>query len=351
MQVVRFEDVNINEYENFVKSDDKNLVYLSAQYKMLLERMLKAESIYFIAVDNNKIVGILPSFLIRNSKYGSVINSLPFYGSNGGIISSSEEVRDGLLNAFNNVVKEERCVSSTIITSPFETNLQWYDDNVKYSFIDERIGQITFLPKIEDGMDISDALMKLFHYKTRNSIRKAEKQGVEVIKCNDDNAWKYLFEQHELNMNRIGGLSKDKLFFDSIKLLFQEDSDYNIYLGKYNGEIVSACLVLYYNKTVEYFVPVTTEEYRNLQPLSRIIVEIMKDAVLCGYENWNWGGTWLSQGGVYDFKKKWGTKDLKYFYYNKVYDESILKIDKEEILKEYKNFYVFPFDKEEMKNE
>lgn len=33
------------------------------------------------------------------------------------------------------------------------------------------------------------------------------------------------------------------------------------------------------------------------------------------------GGIWLTQGGVYDFKKKWGTIDKNYFYYTTIFDK------------------------------
>jgi hypothetical protein len=70
----------------------------------------------------------------------------------------------------------------------------------------------------------------------------------------------------------------------------------------------------------------------------------MMDAVVSGIYYWNWGGTWLTQNGVYNFKKKWGTKDLRYFYYTIVLDRGILSLTKEELLAAYSHFYVIPFN-------
>jgi hypothetical protein len=70
----------------------------------------------------------------------------------------------------------------------------------------------------------------------------------------------------------------------------------------------------------------------------------MCDAVDEGYKWWNWGGTWLSQGGVYNFKSRWGTSDHKYFYYTKVYNEALLEYPTGTLLKEYPYFFVVPFN-------
>ena len=110
------------------------------------------------------------------------------------------------------------------------------------------------------------------------------------------------------------------------------------------GEPVSGLLLFYYNGTVEYFTPVIKPEHRNTQALALVIYEAMADAISnkqCN--NWNWGGTWLSQGGVYDFKKRWGTTDYPYYYYTKVFNDGVRSSSKEDLLKDYQGFFVLPF--------
>ena len=127
--------------------------------------------------------------------------------------------------------------------------------------------------------------------------------------------------------------------------IFTPGSDYNLYLAYYDGKPVAGLLLFYFNKTVEYFTPVIKAEYRNIQPLSLLIYEAMEDSLMQGYRYWNWGGTWVTQDGVYRFKKRWGTQDHPYYYYTRVYNDSMFRLSKEELLKEYPDFYVVPFDK------
>ena len=79
--------------------------------------------------------------------------------------------------------------------------------------------------------------------------------------------------------------------------------------------------------------------------MSLIIFEAMKDAIKRGQKNWNWGGTWLSQKGVYDFKKKWGAADYPYHYFIKVYDNDLKKFSQKILNENFYGFYTIPYEK------
>lgn len=330
------------EYEKYILQKEDSLIYVSVKYQKLLEKLLKDKSYYLVAKEDDHIVGVFPCFLRENSRYGNVLNSLPFYGSTGSIVCNSPKVREKLLAAYYQLAKDFHCVASTIITSPFEGENMWYKKNTMPQFIDERIGQITFFP-IGDGEE-SERLLNVIDGKTRNIVKKAQKSGVVVEIDNSFESMEFLYRHHVEGMKKIGGLAKKKEFFEMISQIFERGTEYNIYTAKVDDKKIAACLLLYYNGTVEYFVPVTAEGYRIYQPLSLIIFVAMKDAMLRGFKRWNWGGTWLSQKGVYDFKRKWGTTDLMYYYYVNIFDTSILQVEKEDILSEYENYFVYPFN-------
>ena len=71
----------------------------------------------------------------------------------------------------------------------------------------------------------------------------------------------------------------------------------------------------------------------------------MKQAVHDGLRLWNWGGTWKTQKGVYDFKKKWGAGDYPYYYFTKILNEDLLGGTPEELLQDYPGFYVVNFER------
>lgn len=329
-------------FSAFLLLQDDALLYASNCYRHLLRSVLGASDRYLYVVDNqSRITSVLPAFVSRPGKWGPVLNSLPFYGSNGGIVGphDSESARV-LTDRFYEIARETKCISATIISSPLDSPEMdaWYRNNLEYDAIDERMCQMTPL-SVDSCQD--DRLIASFHQKTRNMVRKAEKVRVEVSVENE--MLDFVQEVHTQNMQAIGGIAKSRRFFSMLPRYFKPNDDFKIYVARIDGEPVAAVLLFYFNKTVEYFTPVIRAEFRTTQALSGAIFRAMSDASKCGFRWWNWGGTWATQESVYLFKKRWGAKDLSYRYFVKLYDKSLAQRSREEILAEYSNFYVLPF--------
>jgi len=340
MKVEVLKDVEYPLLASFLNKIPQSLVYYSPVYKNFLENFLKEKATYFIIKEGEAIIALLPAVLKTNETYGNVLNSLPFYGSNGSILSLEfdPQINTVLINAFHEFAVLHKCVSSTLITSPFESNIKWFDENLDFTFKDQRIGQITKMSDTKEG------LMDIYHSKTRNTVRKSLSGLKRIEYGNGLDYLDFIVETHKENLTAVNGLYKPKSCFEEIAKNFPYKDHLKIYIGfNEQDKPIAGLLNLYYNKTVEYFCPVTVSAYRDMQPLSGIIYQAMQDAVDEGYQWWNWGGTWLSQGGVYQFKSRWGTADHDYFYYTKLYDNSVLELSPEILLREYPYFYVLPF--------
>lgn len=340
------------EYSRFVRSIDHSLVYYSLPYrKFLRDILVDSVDLYFVAYRGDDILGVLPSFLKLNKVHGNILNSLPFFGSNGGVLVDQDnlyhrEVQKNILKRFYEYAADNSAVSCTIISNPFDTSVTLYQKNTSFTFRDERVGQFTPLPmEFRNRDDLKSQLMSQFHSKTRNAIRKAQKSNIVVRDTFSYGRLKRLYELHQENMKAIGGMIKPWSIFASIEENFIYDTEYRLYTAEKDDKAISALLVLLFNKTAEYFIPASKEEYRTFQPMSLLCFQAMEDAAINGCRWWNWGGTWLSQTGVYNFKKRWGTQDKPYYYYVTVLDSALLKSSKELLLKNYPFFYVRPFEK------
>lgn len=323
-------------YERFLKTQEHSSLFQSLKYRELLKLVTGGEDCYLILKEDARVIGAFPAFLKINSKYGNVLNSLPFYGSNGGVLADGRQKKHLLLSKFNKLAEEKGAILSTIITKPFEADFYIYDRD----YIDFRIGQVTTLP------DSKDWLMPLFHKKTRNMVRKAYKEGIGSRWATDADSLEFLRALHTENMGRTRANPKGKEFFEAVPKIFDPGPEYRIYVAELKNERVAALLLFYYNRTVEYFVPAVLPEYRNLQPSSLLIYEAMRDAVDNGFKYWNWGGTSKNQENVYHFKKHWGTGNRYYYYFTKKHGDCsrIEPLNKERLLEEYPYFYTMPFD-------
>ena len=338
-----------DEINDYVSACPNSLIYSCPSFIELISDHLEACPGWILAKNETGISGALPFVQSKPGDLGTVFNSLPYYGSNGGVLQGvqDDQAKRLLVEGYFDYAQSQNACSTTVITNPLNMDHEIYESTIEGFIRDERIGQITHLPENPD-----DELIKIFDDPRPRNIRRALKEGVQVSSGNEKVSIEFLYKVHIENMQEIGGLSKSWDFFE--KLLSDMPRDlWSVYIGSRDGQPIAALLVFYFNGTAEYFTPVIISEHRNTQALALVIYEAMKDAVSQrGCKNWNWGGTWLSQGGVYDFKKRWGTSDYPYYYNTKLFNEGVRSSSKEALLKDYPGFFVLPFrELEEIQNE
>ena len=116
INVLKLQDTK-DKYQRFIKTNE-SLLYSSVEYLDLISNFLKEECKLLCVFDSNEeILGAIP-FFEKEGAYGKVLNSLPFYGSNGGYIATDSIIKEQLLTAFENYVHSNDIVSATIINNP-----------------------------------------------------------------------------------------------------------------------------------------------------------------------------------------------------------------------------------------
>ena len=324
---------------DYILRNPRSLLYANPRFIELVAKHLDARAAWIEARRDGAIAGVLP-FLAKDGTLGPVFNSMAFYGSNGGVIQHihDEEAKLGLVAAFYQEANSASACSATLITNPLEQDSEFYEAATEYTFRDERIGQITHFPEIEHV----DDLMAHFQDPRPRNIRRALKQGIVVEKSRGEEALDFLYWTHKANILAAGGLPKSKAFFDAIRSTMH-DEDWAVFTARLGQRLIAAVLLFYCNRTVEYFTPVIVEKYRITQAPALVIYKAMQDAMQSGYSNWNWGGTWLTQTGVYDFKKRWATSEYRYYYYTRVYNPALMSCKSDYLLGHYPGFFVLPF--------
>ena len=324
----------------YTTRNPNSLVYSSPRYLRLVADHLNASAGWYVAKRDGIVVGLLP-FHVKEGPLGPAFNSLAYYGGNGGVIQDvfDETSRAALVDTFYLEAAKESACSATLITNPLKQDADFYEESTGYTFRDERIGQITHFPRNGN----LNSLMERFQTPRPRNIRRALKEGVKVVKGHDDRILDFLHSTHVENIHSIGGLAKHRSFFEAMQRMMRQE-DWSVFIATLEGKPIAALLIFYFNKTVEYFTPVVVEQYRNTQALSLAIYEGMVDAMDLGYESWNWGGTWLSQKGVYDFKKRWGTSEYRYYYYTRLFNTALLNQQPSYLLEHYPGFFLAPFE-------
>lgn len=315
-------------YDALAHEAATTLFYASRRFTAFAADLLGAEDATLVADDDGGIAAAIP-MLRRETELGTLYNSLPYYGSNGGVIGGDPRARAALLGKWNELVTDASALGGTMIGNPLEGGVI---EGVAHNFSDYRIGQLTEI----DG----DVLAKIDPAARRN-VQKAQRSGVEIV--SEPSLLARLRELHVENMTAIGGLAKTDRFFELIPKHFQYGSDYEIVGARKDGRVIATLLIFYFNRTVEYYTPAIEEAYRSDQPLSLVIIEAMRAAAARGFRWWNWGGTWPTQTGVYRFKRKWATVEQRYEYYVQMNRPELLQWAPGRFVSEFPGFYVVPF--------
>ena len=199
MEIKILEKGLFKKYNDFLHACPESLFYYSLKYKGFLEQLLDCESSYLLAVDHDTIHGVFP-LMRKKGNLGIVYNSLPFYGSNGGIISRSPGVFRLLVEEYNRLILKEPVAAATMIENPLLNNDY---SGLSHDMTEKRIGQWTPLPVSSDP---EEELMNRFESSARRNIRRALKSGVKA--GIDSFMMDFLMEVHTRNMAAIGGKAK-----------------------------------------------------------------------------------------------------------------------------------------------
>lgn len=320
-------------YARFVEEHPAALISYTLAYRDLLVDLLGCRPRYAVALRHEAVVGVLPLMSLAGEA-GTVLNSLPYFGSNGGPLTSDAGARDALCAWYDREAQADDVAAATVVTSPVAA----FGARVVHDFVDLRIAHVT--PLAGDG-EPEARIRTMIAGSARRNVAKAQRCGVEVAVEND--SFGDLEALHRRRMAAIGAPVKAPAFFTAVRSHFRAGTDFDLYVARIAGEPVAALLVFFCAGSVDYYVPAFSPEHRSCQPLAAILMQAMSDAVRSGRARWNWGGSTRTQSSLQRFKAKWGGVAHEYRYETMLKDRALLHARPQDILAAYPGFYVLPF--------
>jgi hypothetical protein len=347
---VSIEKYDSKKIELFLKKSKYGLIHYCPKYLSFFKNISPKSKVFYLIKQekNGEIQAILPIAVINIVGLGSIINSFPFFGSHGGtLISNSAENQKNIIKEMlfflMKTVVTSNTLSITIIENPFNRMDLDTLDLFEFKKADYRNGQFKNLPQGNPEF-IKEELMKSFHTKTRNMVRKGNSFSPKIYEAYDQDTINWFQSLHQRSISKLNGKYKSKQVFQELFRIFIPSQSSRLYIAEVDSKPVGGLLLLLYKNTVEYFTPVIEEEYKNTQILSSIIYEAMIQLSIEGYTLWNWGGTWESQEGVYRFKDRFGSYTKPYNYFTRIIDSNLKTIEHSELLEKFEFFYVYNFN-------
>lgn len=288
---------NEKNWEQYVFSNGAT-GYHQIGWKHIIEKTYELEPFYLMAIDDGKVVGILPLFFIKSSLFSTHLVSLPFLNY-GGVCADNPDVEKQLLTEAVHLMDElgAEFVEMHHLEKP-ELDLANNEDKVTM---------------ILELVDDSEVIWKSFKSKVRNQVRKATKSGLEVkvggIEYLDD-----FYEPFAVNMRALGSPVHSKELFENLLHEFSDSTRiFNVYL---DSENVGGAIFISFKDTAEVPWASSKREYFQYCPNNLLYWEMIKYACEQGFKYFDFGRS-TKDSGTYRFKKQWGAepKQLYWQYY------------------------------------
>jgi lipid II:glycine glycyltransferase (peptidoglycan interpeptide bridge formation enzyme) len=253
---------------------------------------------------NDELIGICLTELI-NAKRGSYI-----YAPYGPVLRDLEKTYfDQLIDYLQEWGRENQF--DFIRLSPY-----WENNEANRNLLSDagfQVAPIHMLSELVWKLDLTpseDELLMNMRKTTRNLIRRAKKDGVEVHKSQDEADIRKFIELMRVTHKRHSFVPyPDKLYYQQVSS-FKEDDQVIVFTGEYEKKTIAASIVMYYGNTASYH---HGASIRSKVPVAYLLQwEAIKEAKKRGCREYSFWGIVETENkkhpfyGISKFKKGFG---------------------------------------------
>lgn len=283
-------------WDEYVARHAEATVFHRAGWKRVIESSTGHAGQYLMALDQDRVVGIYPLFILSTRLFGTLGVSLPFVGY-GGIASDGPEAEQALAGEAATLARAAGCDSIEL--------RQRYPLKGAWPTTDRKV--VTVIPTA-GGAEQTFARL---HPNVRNKIRKAEKNGVSV-----QQGAEYLPEFYDIysrNLRDLGTPVITRRFFEAAVETFPRQI--RVYRAIRDGKTIAAKVVAMDPNTCYFTWSASLREELCHAPVHAMNWKAIEDACQAGCARIDLGRS-TAESSHQDFKKYWGgeTQTLPWAY-------------------------------------
>jgi FemAB-related protein (PEP-CTERM system-associated) len=273
-------------WDAYVISHPRATFYHRARWREVISNATGHKSEYRLALEGDRVAGVLPLFVLSTRLFGKMAVSLPFLNA-GGIVADSPEAE--------NVLAEESRRIGDGAGCRFVELRQRFPTSLALPVSDRKV---TSLISLEGGRE---KVFGRLHQNVRNKIRKAAKEGVAVDIGPEHLGDFYRVYSH--NLRDLGTPVLHRKFFENILAEFPKEA--RVLRATHRGRTIGAKLILM-DRDICYFVWAAALRkelpHAPVHALNWAAIEMACDA---GCANVDLGRS-SAESSQQDFKKYWG---------------------------------------------
>ncbi len=302
-QVGYIGEIGREKWDVFVESHPQGSLYHSSSWHEVIERTYGYKAIYHtVLADGGEIKSGLSCAPVRNLLLGRRLVSFPYSDYCDPLICDEED-------------------ASYLTTSLLKQADQLHIKNVEIRCnerakvcvdLKSKSGYYNFVLPLRKS---SNALFNGFHKScVQRAIRKAERSGLELREGRNRADLLEFYELHMKTRKKLGVPFQPLRFFETLWQIFSLDKRASLLLTQKDGMTIAAILLLKFKATTYYKFAASDRRFLHLRPNHLLIWEALRRAQSQECQAFDFGRASLEEGGLIDFKRRWGAHAYRLTY-------------------------------------
>jgi hypothetical protein len=219
--------------DHFIESNN-GMIFYETLFNTIVSEFFKSKLTYFLAYDNNSLIGICPCHTFNKG----------FVSQSYSNLSSMEIPYGGWIYDTNKVTMKKLLAKTKI---PYNEILQYssniqFDENLYHDLKKYKPYRInTVIMELSPSID--DVYYSLMKYKQRNKIERARKLGITVEEITIENIGEFFTLSKELK-EKVGLNVKSESLYQKVLAAYNKNRKAVCLAAKLNEEYISAMILL-----------------------------------------------------------------------------------------------------------
>ena len=292
---------DVNSWSHYLQHSNDASMYHQAGWKGVLEDTFKHKGFFWVAQDQERVSGVLPLMLMKNSLFGSYLVSLPFIDS-AGILADNPAIARQLCDQAIALAKEHQVDFLEL------RNLK----KIEHDRLETMTHKVNFVLPLNPDPDF--IWKKVVHENIRNKVRKAKKNQLQVVMGSNLDLVDQFYRVFSKNMRDLGTPVYPKKYFKNLLRYFPDQT--KIFLVKYQDMVIGGKIVFCFKDTIFFIYHSSMRAFAKLAPNNLLYWAAVEYGCKSGFKYCNMGRSTVDSGPYY-FKKQWGgeIRQLYFQYY------------------------------------
>ena len=314
MYIELAESQDANKWNNIVEKDRNGLFFDKYEWCQALGKISNNNKpLPFFIKENDEIIGIFPSCLIKKGFYLG-LESLPFSDYGGGPFFRKNDIENDselITSLIDNLIKY--ALKNNYIRISIRRG--HHSHLIKENYFDKKIiidsNNCSFIIDLRQGVD---EVFKNLKSSRRRSIRKAEKHGINISEVVDKDNLNIFYVN---NMNKLKSKPYSYDVLDYIWDNFILNDEAKMFISEFKHEPIGGLLLFNYKGICHAWSCGVLEKHRDKSPIDLLLWHSIKWAFDNNMNFYDLGSTRNDpSSGHYFHKNSWGGEKKLLFNYH-----------------------------------